>query len=256
MNSGDRARRSAAVAELGRLDAWLLMGLDNPGLREDALRVLINIGLEDQIPIATLGKITVDGSPTAQRRAWGVLSRKDMFGPKARAAFARFAKGPSGEAIKAVDVAVQQAELSEAVRVVPGTAPSSVTSLESLSRSDDGRVRLLASDLLADRAKAVESIPELIAILDGADPHSRELATHALEDLGPKASRAVPALARHLADESELVRLYSAYALASIGPAAREAVPALQQAAKSDDPALRSAARHALAKIELAAKPK
>ncbi|HEY5312097.1 MAG TPA: HEAT repeat domain-containing protein [Pirellulales bacterium] len=252
MNSGDRAERSAAVAELGRFDALLLKDLETPALREHALRVLIEVGLEAQIPIAMLGNITASGSLDARRRAWDVLSRKDMFGPISRAAFAQLAQDPSEKSLQALDAALASDDLRRAALQASRIAnPSSIILLNrlSLNRNRNANLRLMASDLLADRAKKVESIPELIKLLESADTSTREIATHALGDFGAKAKSAVPALTRHLADESELVRLYSTYALASIGPAAREAVPALQQAVKSHDPAVRSAAIHALAKI-------
>lgn len=239
MNSGDRQARSAAVSELGSVTASLLSlfrDFDAPALREHMLCVLIEIGLEDQIPIETLREITANGSLDAQGRAWGVLSRKDMFSKSTRVALAELAKNPSA--------APRSAHLTD---LRPAPLP------ERSSSSSYAVARRPSSDLTINRARQAGSIPEWIQLLDGMDPRLREIAAHALGDFGPKAVSAVPTLARHLADESDLVRLYSAYALASIGPAASEAVPALQRSAQSDDPALRSAASHALAKIVPAA---
>src|SRR6266571_3800781 len=68
-----------------------------------------------------------------------------------------------------------------------------------------------------------------------------------LQNPGPHAKDAVPALIRSLKDRDGKVRQWSAKALGSIGPAAEKAVPALVQAAKSEG--IRPAAEEAIRKI-------
>ena len=60
----------------------------------------------------------------------------------------------------------------------------------------------------------------------------RNLAAMALENMGPDAGPAVPALVKALADEDQRVRQTAVKALGRIGPAAREAVPVLTGALK------------------------
>ena len=56
----------------------------------------------------------------------------------------------------------------------------------------------------------------------------------ALDNMGPLAAPAVPALIRALRDPDAKVRPWAARALGSIGPAAEAAVPALQKAGRLD----------------------
>jgi hypothetical protein len=79
--------------------------------------------------------------------------------------------------------------------------------------------------------------------------HVRIEAVRYLQDMGPRAAAAVPALISTLEDLDPHLRQESARALGQIGASAKRAVPALEAAAESSDPTLREAARTALERI-------
>jgi HEAT repeat protein len=78
------------------------------------------------------------------------------------------------------------------------------------------------------------TLPQALADLDDADPITRALAAGRIEDLGSKASDAVPSLVRCLADREADVRLAAAKALGQIGPRASVAIPTLVNLGESD----------------------
>ena len=66
--------------------------------------------------------------------------------------------------------------------------------------------------------------------LDDPDADLRVSAALALENMGPAAEPAVPALTKAVRDEDVRVRQAVVKALAAIGPAAKPALPALTRA--------------------------
>jgi HEAT repeat protein len=76
------------------------------------------------------------------------------------------------------------------------------------------------------------TLPQAIADLDDPDPITRALAAGRIEDLGSRASDAVPSLVRCLADREADVRLAAAKALGQIGPRASVAIPTLANLAE------------------------
>jgi HEAT repeat protein len=87
------------------------------------------------------------------------------------------------------------------------------------------------------------TLPQAIAELDNADPIIRALAAGRIEDLGSRASDAVPILVRCLADRDADVRRAAAGALGQLGPRASVAIPTLASLAESDlDERVRQAA--------------
>lgn len=79
-----------------------------------------------------------------------------------------------------------------------------------------------------------QAVAPLAAALEDADATVRINAAMALENIGPLAAPAVPALIKALRDPDAKVRPWAARALGSIGPAAEAAVPALQKAGRLD----------------------
>jgi HEAT repeat protein len=71
---------------------------------------------------------------------------------------------------------------------------------------------------------------DLARQLAGDDPLARREAARRLEQMGPEAAEAVPALTDALAHEDEAIRRLASHALGEIGPEARAALPALTDA--------------------------
>jgi HEAT repeat protein len=71
-------------------------------------------------------------------------------------------------------------------------------------------------------------------MLEAPETELRLAAAMALDNMGPAAVDAVPALIKALRDPEGEVRQWSAKALGHIGPGAAAAVPALSRAARSD----------------------
>ncbi|HEX4142289.1 MAG TPA: HEAT repeat domain-containing protein [Pirellulales bacterium] len=151
---------AAHAAELRKYHAALLKDLETPGLREHALRVLIDAGLEDQIPIATLDEISRGGSPAARRRAWGVLSRKDIYWPPVRAALARLATGRSTDPLRALVASLVDASPDD-LALSPAIQPPSATRPEEKQPLASGNADIFAGLLAAldQRPKTIFDIP-------------------------------------------------------------------------------------------------
>jgi HEAT repeats len=90
-----------------------------------------------------------------------------------------------------------------------------------------------------------------IAQLQDRDQSFRQQAIQALEQIGPKDQKVVPALAGMLKDQSRGVRLGAAFALRRLGRQAEPAVPNLISALHDDDCFVRLNAAYALAGIGL-----
>jgi hypothetical protein len=104
----------------------------------------------------------------------------------------------------------------------------------------------------AEQSESTERRPdvdELVSRLKDSSAWTRYLAAKALGELGPAAKKAVPALARAVADEHESVRAQAAYALGEIGPEAKGAVLALRRALTDSKSSVRLQAACALGEI-------
>jgi HEAT repeat protein len=81
------------------------------------------------------------------------------------------------------------------------------------------------------------AMPRLVEmLLTHPRPEARQLAAHALGQMGPAADPAVSALARAMSDVSRNVRLTAADALAHVGPTAGRSAPALTRAFREEPP--------------------
>jgi len=96
---------------------------------------------------------------------------------------------------------------------------------------------------------AMPALERLIARLKDADENVRLMSANAIGALGPKASRAVPALIEAVRVSNDHVHVLRsvASALGNIGRAAASAIPALEELRKM--PRARWAAEEALKKI-------
>ena len=83
---------------------------------------------------------------------------------------------------------------------------------------------------------AVDSVPNLVSLLDDESVNIRRNVVEALGIIQGNTDTSVHALAKALVkDEDKQTRFTSALSLARIGPAAEEAVPALKDALKDND---------------------
>jgi len=95
------------------------------------------------------------------------------------------------------------------------------------------------------------AVPALADVAETSDnPFKRLYALLALQEIGPQAAEAVPALIRMLNERGESKDPEAvANALGGIGPSARAAVPALEKALADPDESVHAAAAEALKKI-------
>jgi HEAT repeat protein len=104
-------------------------------------------------------------------------------------------------------------------------------------------------------AQIEDSVANLIKNLAEKDEETRIEACKALGRKGPKAKKAVPALADALADPSEEVRGFALDALSKIGDASLDALPAIQKALAHDkSPLIRSLAAETIGSFGAKAK--
>ncbi len=98
-------------------------------------------------------------------------------------------------------------------------------------------------------ANAEGEVLEQIEKLSEGDEYQRVAAAKALSQMGPRAGRATPVLARALADPNKWVREAAAEALGALGREARNYTPLLQKRLTDEEPEVRTAAEEALTRI-------
>ena len=118
--------------------------------------------------------------------------------------------------------------------------------------SDQLPVKVAAADVLREMGpRAAKAVPALATIVGDRNRWVRSFACNALGNVGPAAAPAVDALLAVVQHEDPYTRRHAVMALGQIGPAAVKAVPALKErandTAEKDD--VREAAGKALAKI-------
>ena len=97
------------------------------------------------------------------------------------------------------------------------------------------------------------TVEQMTQDLDRPYYEARYAAANALQNLGPTAAPAVPALIRNLSDAHDIVRNASIRALGCIGPAASNALPALRAFLNHESQFTVSATKEAIQRIESAA---
>lgn len=121
----------------------------------------------------------------------------------------------------------------------PGAAIVS-TLQKSLKDEHDG-VRGQAVAALGNCARESDiALQAVIDVLGSAAVNLRDIAAHALRELGPRGAKGVPQLIAGLASDDEYLTLSCILALDAIGPKAVSAVPALRKLARVDSESARS----------------
>jgi HEAT repeat protein len=135
--------------------------------------------------------------------------------------------------------------------------PKLVPALAALAAHKEVRVRLAALYALEElEGGAAPAMDVLVKALQDGDPFVRWAAARVMGKMAPAQSdKAVPALAKALADENGDVRATAAAALERYRSAAKEAVPALAKAVASGEPEMRVLAIRALGAVGTEAKP-
>ena len=155
------------------------------------------------------------------------------------------------------DESVRQAASQALARVDPAWAISPATRLAIPAlidglRNELPRVSRAATALLLRVGRP--AVPALVELLAGWEKEAhRTVALRILEQFGPSAAEAAPALADLLGDSAMEVRLAAAEVLAKVGAGARPAVPALIRTLSDWSPAVRRSAARALAGVGPAA---
>lgn len=123
--------------------------------------------------------------------------------------------------------------------------------IEELDHNDVEVRRSAARALEQTGPEAKDAIPALIEVLEDKDEYVRTAAGRALGKIGPEAERAIPALMKMIKDQVMIVRMGAAAGLGGIGPKAREAIPLLADAFESphEDHNVKREAAEALGKM-------
>ena len=218
---------------LGRIKAALIEATydDNPGIRAEAVRALG--GLAGQMKVEIPRVIEALGDEDARVRLYAATSlgwRPGKRSPALVPALGRALTDP-GEQVRR--------ESARTLGWLGLDAEAALPMLRASANDPEKEVREQVAEAIAALEKAAltfrsETLPGAIAELDNADPIVRALAASRLEGFGPRASEAVPALARCLADREVDVRRAAAGALGQLGPRAVVAVPTLASLAESD----------------------
>ncbi len=224
---GDRAK--AAVPQLAAA-----LASKDAQLRWRAVRAL---GLTaDPQAIEAVRKVVADADP----------------GVRAQAIFALTRLGAKDEAtINAVvarltdpDPAVRRATMA-ALRSLREQRAKVLPLIVKVLKDSDPSVVMPALHTLAEGG--AEVVPALIEALD--DKEACYWACLVLDEIGPAAKAAVPALAKVLADERPEVRIQALIALGEIGPDAKPAVAAVAKAMDDEYLSVQYAAAFALGRI-------
>ena len=228
---------------LGRIKAALVDAADdeNPLVRAEVVRALGGISGRTKVEIPRV--IEALGDPDADVR----LAAANYLGWRWSGKRSPALIPALGRALADSDARVRQRSATTLGRFGID-AEAALPALRASADDPEKEVREEVAKAIAALEKAAltfrsETLPGAIAELDNADPIVRALAASRLEDFGPRASEAVPALARCLADREVDVRRAAAGALGQLGPRAAVAVPTLASLAESDvDERVRQAA--------------
>ncbi|MBW3597300.1 MAG: HEAT repeat domain-containing protein [Planctomycetes bacterium] len=242
----DQQKGPAAADQLVRVDPEIAVPALTEALSEDhalevrwrAARALGRIGPAAADAAGSL--IAVLDDPAPEVRAYAAFALGRIGGEAAQGAVPTLVKQLTDE-----NSTVRRAALDALFALRPD--PQVVTPLLVQALEDaDPRIAVASLRTLADRGES--AVPLLVKSLES--PKAAYWAALALEELGPKAKTAVPALTKLLSHEEPEVRMQALLALGAVGndaqPAAKHVIALLQ-----NDPmtGVRYAAAFALGKI-------
>ena len=230
------ARRG--MAAVSALDA-LTRALQDPAadVRWHAARALSALGPEAVPAVPALAKLLRDSDAHVRAHAASALG---AIGPAARDAVPQLTK-----AVADPDPTVRR-EAVEALRAIRPGPKVVLPLLTRLLQDAEPSVVLRAIDALSEFGK--DAVPALIEALQ--NPRMRYWAILVLNEIGPDAADAVPALVRVLQEDKDPeVRMEALLALGNIGPAARSHGAMIARMLNDPSPAIQRAALFALTQI-------
>ncbi len=261
-DSDERVRRSAAYA-LGTFGPpgvgateYLVKALkdDKPSVRQNAAWAVGKIGEGAKEAVGDLCELLSDKDTLVRRDAAGALGSMGKAGAKAGRPLIDLLKSESDDVVK-------KTALDSLAHIASPEQAGAVGDLEPLLKDTDPEVRLGAAIVFARVGgdAATLALPVLQKALKESDPHTQELVTAALSNLGPAAKPAMYDLGDVLTNgkNSLLVRRNAALAIAHIGAEAAPVVPALVEGLKRNQPLeVRQFSAEALAQMKYPANEK
>ncbi len=261
-DSDERVRRSAAYA-LGTFGPpgvgateYLVKALkdDKPSVRQNAAWAVGKIGEGAKEAVGDLCELLSDKDTLVRRDAAGALGSMGKAGAKAGRPLIDLLKSESDDVVK-------KTTLDSLAHIASPEQAGAVGDLEPLLKDTDPEVRMGAAIVFARVGgdAATLALPVLQKALKESDPHTQELVTAALSNLGPAAKPAMYDLGDVLTNgkNSLLVRRNAALAIAHIGAEAAPVVPALVEGLKRNQPLeVRQFSAEALAQMKYPANEK
>ncbi len=261
-DSDERVRRSAAYA-LGTFGPpgvgateYLVKALkdDKPSVRQNAAWAVGKIGEGAKEAVGDLCELLSDKDTLVRRDAAGALGSMGKAGAKAGRPLIDLLKSESDDVVK-------KTALDSLAHIASPEQAGAVGDLEPLLKDTDPEVRMGAAIVFARVGgdAATLALPVLQKALKESDPHTQELVTAALSNLGPAAKPAMYDLGDVLTNgkNSLLVRRNAALAIAHIGAEAAPVVPALVEGLKRNQPLeVRQFSAEALAQMKYPANEK
>jgi len=253
LSDKDPEVRMQAVITLGEIgpdaksaasDIIKALSDEHGGVRYGAVYALAKIGAVESLP--ALAKAGAETDPFLQVLApWAAAKIKPMDEGLVRVAVERLITG-----LKSNDANVRRAAARGLFELGAGdqaVAPALVAAMEDPDPTVQGNVYTALASLGA------KAVPRVVQRLK--DPKSRERALRILTIMGPEAKAAVPDLEAMLRGADAATRDEVLFALAAIGPGSAPAVPALiQEMIKGADAQAQVTAAYALGKIGPGAK--
>ncbi len=261
-DSDERVRRSAAYA-LGTFGPpgvgateYLVKALkdDKPSVRQNAAWAVGKIGEGAKEAVGDLCELLSDKDTLVRRDAAGALGSMGKAGAQAGRPLIDLLKSESDDVVK-------KTALDSLAHIASPEQAGAVGDLEPLLKDTDPEVRMGAAIVFARVGgdAATLALPVLQKALKESDPHTQELVTAALSNLGPAAKPAMYDLGDVLTNgkNSLLVRRNAALAIAHIGAEAAPVVPALVEGLKRNQPLeVRQFSAEALAQMKYPANEK
>ncbi|QDU88012.1 HEAT repeat protein [Pirellulimonas nuda] len=245
-----------------QIQALLAVGSLGPGSKaaEPAVLALLESSDDATVPVAAAYALGAIEAEEADAQLEAALDSENKF-LKMMAAWSLAKIHPDDQqamqrAVKALtagltseDVTLRNAA-AKSLQSLGAPAEDVAPALIALAGDKDPEVLANVVDALASLGESI--VPRASTALER--PEMRSLAVMVLTQLGPKASGAVPALVKALADSNAATKAQIHLALAEIGPAAAPATEALAKSVADKDEFVRRSAIFALRKIGPAAK--